>query len=297
MKKLSIFLLVFNIYTTSIIAQEKDSLNEKSIESRSKIIVYTKTGDVFKGYFISQDKDFLRLDTDSAGTITIPTNRIKNIEIPAEDSQENANEALADLEQINPVRYVIGTSAFNYQRGVSYIRNNPMTYHTGITDNFSIGLGTSLWALVFGVPTLYLNPQYTAQIVKNLNLKVGLDAFAASDLDSGNGAVGALVNTGVTLGNTDLNITGTVYYGGIAEFGEIKPILSFAGMARFSKKMFAVGETFFPTSKDLLGLSTYLYGLRYLNTNGSYDVGFVYNQQIADFLPFGFPYVAITVKL
>lgn len=297
MNKLCVLLIIFNILTASLLAQDQELPTEKSTESRSKIVVYTKTGDVIKGYFISQDKDFLRLESDLAGTLTIPTNRIKKIEMLSEIEQENDEKASTDFEQINPARYLVGTSAFNYQRGVNYIRNNPMTYHRGITDNFSFGVGTSFWAMVLRAPILYINPQYTAQIINNVRFKVGLDAFAGTALEDGTNVAAAIGNTGITVGNTDLNFTGTVYYGGISDFGALNPILSFAGMARFSKKMFAVGESFIFTSKDNEGLSTYLYGLRYLNANGSYDLGFVYNQRIAEFLPLGIPYIAITVKL
>ena len=55
-----------------------------------------------------------------------------------------------------------------------------MTFHRGITDNFSIGVGSSLWALALRVPLIYVNPQFTQKIGKNVRYKIGLDAFAAS---------------------------------------------------------------------------------------------------------------------
>ncbi|WP_375581146.1 hypothetical protein ABWH96_09125 [Marivirga tractuosa] len=284
----------------SVIVQaqiEDPKIEETNNKSKAKIIVYTKTGEIYKGFFISQNKDFLEIETNSVGTIKIPTQRIKNIESLNEDDQLQETDEDERLEQINPVRYMIGTSAFNYEKGGNYLRNNPMTYHRGISDNFSIGVGTSIWGMVLRVPIIYVNPQFTKQLGKNIHYKIGLDAFAGASLESAEAAGAAILNTGVTFGEPDLNLTGTIYYGAISDVQRIDPFYSLAGMARISKKLMVVSEGFYiPTEFDG-NISFLFYGGRYLTETASYDLGFFYNQEITEFIPFGIPFIAITVKL
>ena len=298
MKKLFLiflFLILTKLISFGQIVDPK--IEETSNKSRAKVIVYTKTGEIYKGFFISQNKDFLEIQIENAGTIRLPTQRIKSIEsIEEGDSWATADDEI--ISQVNPVRYLLGTSAFNYEKGRNYIRNNPMTFHRGVTDNFSFGVGTSLWALVLRVPIIYVNPQYTSQLGKNVRFKVGLDAFAAAALEEGGGAAAALLNTGLTLGDPDLNLTGTVYFAALSDFdNRLNPFYSLAGMARISEKLMVVSEGFYIPTEFGENFSFFVYGGRYVADSATYDLGFLYNQQIADFLPFGVPFFAITVKL
>lgn len=250
MKKL--YFLFILLFFTSLISNaqiEDPKIEETSNKSKAKIVVHTKTGEIYKGYFISQNKDFLEIETESVGILKIPTQRIKTIST-LDDNQENDSEAEERLKQVNAVRYMVGTSAFNYEKGGDYLRNNPMTYHRGVTDNFSIGVGTSLWALVLRVPIIYVNPQFTTQLGRNVRYKIGLDAFAGTSFEEG-GAAAAFINTGITIGEPDLNITGTVYWGALSDFERLDPFYSLAGMARISKKLMIVSEGFYvPLQND-----------------------------------------------
>ncbi|HET8861290.1 hypothetical protein [Marivirga sp.] len=296
MKKLIISLfLIFSGSSLSLAQIEDPKIEESNKKLRAKVIVYTKTGEIYKGFFISQNKDFLEIETESVGTLQIPTNRIKKIEsLGGNEADDFGNDN--KLEQINAVRYMVGTSAFNYKKGENYIRNNPMTFHRGLSDNFSIGVGTSIWALVFRVPILYVNPQFTTQLGKYVHYKVGLDAFAGFSFQGGGGAA-AILNTGFTVGEPDLNITGTVYLAGLSGVQSASPFYSLAGMARVSKKLVVVTEGFYLPSEFDGNLGFVFYGGRYLTETASYDIGFLYNQQIADIIPTGIPFIAITVKI
>ncbi|SMG38444.1 hypothetical protein SAMN05661096_02544 [Marivirga sericea] len=297
MKKLNfIYILLF---LTSLVGQaqiEDPKIRDTPSQIKTKIVVYTKTGEIYKGFFISQDKDFLEIETTTVGTVRIPTQRIKKIESLSVDEEIEMDED-ERLQQINPVRYMLGTSAFNYEKGGNYLRNNPMTYHRGVTDNFSIGVGTSLWALVLRVPVIYVNPQFTKKLGKHVQYKIGLDAFAGFSLESSEGAGAAVLNTGITIGEPDLNLTGTVYYGAISEVQQLYPFYSLAGMARISKKLMLLSEGFYVPTEFEDNISFLFYGGRYLTDTASYDLGFFYNQEITDFIPFGIPFIAITIKL
>ncbi len=296
MKKLYLSLILLFFANVVLKAQIEDpKIEETSNKPKAKIIVYTKTGEIYKGYFISQNKDFLVIETNSDGTIKIPAQRVKRIETLDEDLQIE-NRTKDRLEQINSVRYMVGTSAFNYEKGANYIRNNPMTFHKGITDDFSIGVGTSIWALLLGIPVIYVNPQFATQLAKNVRYKIGLDAFAGTSVQDGSAAA-AVLNTGITLGEPDLNMTGTVYWGAISDFGRLDPFYSLAGMAQISKKLMVVSEGFYVPIQDDDNVIFVFYGGRYITKTASYDLVFLYNQEIAQVIPFGIPFIAITVKL
>ncbi|MGM0579132.1 MAG: hypothetical protein ACQETL_00525 [Bacteroidota bacterium] len=290
------FLILFSASTVANAQIEDPKIEEAQNKSKAKIIVYTKTGEIYKGFFISQNKDFLEIETESVGTLKIPTQRIEKVE-SLDEADQDVEDGEERLEQVNPVRYMVGTSAFNYEKGGNYIRNNPMTYHKGITDNFSVGVGTSFWALVLRVPLIYINPQFTKQLGKNIHFKIGLDAFAAASIEAGEGGAAAILNSGVTIGDPDLNLTGIVYWGALSDVERLNPFYSVAGMARISKKLMVVSEGFYvPTGIDN-SVGFVFYGGRYLTETASYDLGFLYNQEISEFIPFGIPFIAITVKL
>lgn len=296
MKKL--YLICLFLFFTNLIVKaqiEDPKIEETSNKPKTEIVVHTKTGEVYKGYFISQNKDFLEIETESVGILKIPTQRIENIETVDENNQ-GEYEKRESLEHVNPVRYMVGTSAFNYEKGGNYLRNNPMTYHRGITDNFSIGVGTSLWAFVLRAPNIYVNPQFTTQLGKNVHYKIGLDAFAGTTFDAG-GAAAAFLNTGITIGEPDLNLTGTVYWGALSDFARLNPFYSLAGMARISKKLMVVSEGFYVPTQIGDNVNVLFYGGRYITESASYDLGFLYTQEIAEVIPFGIPFIAITVKL
>jgi len=298
MKKLSLIFFLLFLMKLVVFAQIEDPQIERTLEKdKTRIKIYLKTGEIYKGYFISQNKDFLEIKTESAGTLKIPTQRIKNIESLDDDDGQIVGEEKERLQQINPVRYMLGTSAFNYEKGVNYLRNNPMTFHRGITDNFSIGVGSSLWALVLRVPLIYVNPQFTQKIGKNVRYKIGLDAFAAASLEVGGGASAAILNTGLTIGDPDLNLTGTVYLGAISDIEISRPFYSLAGMARISKKLMVISEGFYIPTEFEGNISFFFYGGRYITESANYDLGFFLNEEIAEIVPFGIPFFAVTVKL
>lgn len=293
MKKLFLCCLSLLCLTnTLILAQIKDpKIEDNQNIPRAKIVVHTKGGEVYKGFFISQNKDFLEIETESAGTITISTQRIKSIQ-SLEAYESSVGEA---SRHVNPTRYMLGTSAFNYKKGENYIRNNPSTYHRGFTDNFSLGVGTSVYALAIGAPSIYINPLFTTPIGEYVHFKVGLDAFTAFVFGEGNFSA-AILNSGVTIGEPDLNLTGTVYYGAVSDAERLNPFYSLAGMARISRSLMIVTEGFYiPTTNDL-DIGFVFYGGRYNSEKASYDFGFFYNREIAEFLYVGIPFFAYTFR-
>ncbi|WMN06442.1 hypothetical protein QYS48_32570 [Marivirga arenosa] len=297
MKKLNLIFSLLLLLANLSNAQIEDPKIENNKEvSRSRIKVYTKTGEEIVGYFLSQNKDFLTIETLEGNTKRVPTQRIKKVESLGEDSGDFGLSEKS-YSNLNSMRYMIGTSAFNYEKGVNYIRNNPFTFHRGLTENFSIGVGTSFFTMVIGAPLIYLNPKYTVQLGEYVHYKIGVDAFAVTLVDSFDGAAGAFVNTGFTVGIPDLNVTGTAYFGTISDVERINPFYSLSAMARISKRLMVLSEGFYVTTEFNDRYTFLLYGGRLLTDFGSYDLGLIYNTEIARFVPIGIPFFAATIKL
>ncbi|GAA5024362.1 hypothetical protein GCM10011506_07940 [Marivirga lumbricoides] len=298
MKKLFIVVIVLTCFLSSSYSQITDPKIEKvkPEDLRVKVIVYLKSGEVYKGYFIAQNKDFLEIENETVGKITIATNQIKSIE--SDDSKGKAKMILEldELKPINSAKYFFGSAGFNFEKGGDYLSNNVMTYHRGISENFSIGVGTSLFTLVLGAPIFYVNPHYTYSFQENIHFKAGMDAFIG--FGEGEAAAAGFLNTGLTLGNPDINITGTIYYGAVSDVGFVdQPAFSVAGLARISKKLSLISENLIFSDIDSEGYFIGSYGIRYMTINGSYDLFFINNRDIAEVFVVGFPGIGFTLKL
>ena len=69
MKKLSLIFFLLFLMKLVVFAQIEDPQIERTLEKdKTRIKIYLKTGEIYKGYFISQNKDFLEIKTESAGT-------------------------------------------------------------------------------------------------------------------------------------------------------------------------------------------------------------------------------------
>jgi hypothetical protein len=294
-----VFALIFGVITHSM-AQIKDPKIEKTEKEqlRAMVVVYTKTGEIYKGYFISQNKDFLEIENETVGRITIPTSRIEKIVSADSNDDINIVPEREDVYNINAPKYFFGSSGFNFEKGGNYLSNNVLTYHRGLSDNFSIGVGTSLVSLVLGSPIFYINPHYTYSFNDKLHFKLGIDALIGTGGDGGGAFSAGLINTGLTIGTPDLNITGTIYYGAVSGVGiASQPAFTLAGSARVSRQLSIITENVLLQNIDFGGYFIGSYGVRYLTANGSYDLFFINNRDISQVFVVGFPLIGFTLKL
>jgi len=106
------------------------------------------------------------------------------------------------------------------------------------------------------------------------------------------------LNTGLTIGSPDLNLTGTIYYGAVSGVGiSSQPAFTLAGSARVARKLAIVTENLFLSNIDSQVYFIGSYGLRYLTPNGSYDLLFINNRDISEAFVIGLPLIGFTLKL
>jgi len=72
-----------------------------------------------------------------------------------------------------------------------------------------------------------------------------------------------------------------------------KPIITLSGVYKVAKRVALMSENWLIT--DELEYSIFIYGLRVMSDNISFDFGLMNNKAIAQGLTFGFPYIDVAV--
>jgi hypothetical protein len=184
-------------------------------------------------------------------------------------------------------RYFFAPSAFNLKKGELYYNTAYFLVHDlqyGLTDNFSVGLGTT----IIGLPA-YLTPKLSIPVSDNVSLMVG-DLFIFGTY--GVNFVANIAYGGVTIGSSSKNIT---IAGGALVSTEAgpAPVFNVSSTLPFSNYFSFVTENYFST--DLFGGFT---GIRIITKTKdvqSFQLGFTYFGGVFN-NPIVLPGLAYTVK-
>lgn len=194
----------------------------------------------------AQEKSFL-LSYNILEIIADPEKYIEQVAGPETDESNKKDEASGDMgHPINEhnTRYFFAPSAYNLKEGELYYNTIYFLLHDiqyGLSDNFSIGIGTS----VAGIP-LYLTPK--------VSIPVGdKSAFAIGDLlilgTYGTNAVGNLLYGSFSTGGDQGNTTFGVGYLATNESditGKTSSVVfNLNGMARASSNIYLLTENYF----------------------------------------------------
>jgi len=294
--------LLFVLFSLSVSAQNI------SDTTKNLIAVHTKKGDIIKGYLISQDTKFLKMESLIAGTITISVNQIDKIVI--QDSDKDKRQTITDEDDpesksrkndgqelyLNEQHYLLSSSAFTLNEGESTLKNNMLTYEYGFANNFSMGFGTSVLAILGGVGVLYINPKYVVRINDNLGVKIGLDAFVGAGVEN-ESAAAAIINTGITIGSPNAHLTASVYYGYATDLGTTDFLYTVAGIVRVTRKLsFVADNLLFRFDVDKYQYLTTA-AMRLHNRKTTFDLGFLTTEEITEVLPIlGIPFIGFSYK-
>ncbi|WP_162345063.1 hypothetical protein [Pontibacter fetidus] len=257
-------------------------------------MIETKDGSVYQGIYLGKDENGIRLQTESAGIITIPNDQVKSYRILDERNYKNGQYW---YENPNSSRYLFGPSAFSLRKGEAYYQNTYLvlnSFNYGLTDNFTIGGGFELISTFSGEPTFFITPKYTFPVAEKWRAGAGVLYLTSTLADDGFSGLGVGYGI-VTYGNTDNNATLGLGYGYVdGEFAS-RPIVTLSGMKRVSRKLGLVSENWFVPSEDISG-GIYSYGLRFMGERITVDLAFLNNKDIMETIVIGVPYVDFVVK-
>lgn len=287
-------LFLFLAANTGAIAQVDTTQVDQKLIIGKRIIIETKDGSVIQGKYMGHTENGIKVQTESAGELTIPNDQITWMKVVEDDRFKDGEYW---FENPNATRYLFSPSAFSLKKGEAYYQNTYLiinSFNFGVTDNLTIGGGFELYSTVTGDPIFFISPKYSFPISKNLRAGAGL--LYVNALDSNDGFTGLGIGYGiVTYGNTDDNITVGLGYGFVEKELSEKPVFTFSGMKRLSRRFGLVSENWLVPTDDYYGI--YSYGLRFMGERMTVDFAFLNNPDIASDVTFiGFPYIDFVIR-
>jgi opacity protein-like surface antigen len=296
-----VFFLLFGLCVSNQL-QAQDSTNQadKSQERSSQMYrVELNDGSVFFGQILEQDEQRIILKTKSIQRIELLRSDIKQLEAISSSAFRDGSYWFPNP---NSTRYLFGSSAFNLKKGEWSYQNTYLFFNAvnvGITDFLSVGVGLELVSTIGSIssgsfePVFFFTPKVGVPVTDNFSAGGGLLLFSFPDFDGGREQLSIAYGTG-TFGNVDKNLTvgmGWGYFDG--EFSP-SPVVTIAGLSRFSRKLAFVSENWFVPSEGYYGI--YSYGLRFIREKLAVDLAFLNNADIASGFFIGVPYASFTVK-
>ena len=256
------------------------------------VIITTNDNKKFTGLILTQDKQEIKLRTETLGELSILNEKIKELKLV---EKNQIKEGRYYIPNPHPTRYFFGPTAIPLQKGEGYYQNSYVLANSvqyGISDNFSIGGG-------FVIPLVFfITPKFGFRAGEFLYLGGGV--LAASTFST-NTNFGVGIGYGsITLGNTENNFTFSGGWGFVKEetydqqsaiFGTEwnaakKPMFSVSGMLRVSPKLSLLTENWVFSAKELVYNSypdEYEYkhryrsvlsmGVRLMGERNSFDIG------------------------
>jgi len=205
--------------------------------------VETTDGNVFVGFFVTEDSLALVIKTENLGEIKIPRNNIKR-----KTELKEAKKVGSEFWLPNPQssRYFWAPNGYGLEKGSSYYQNIWVLYNQfsfGLSDNFSIGAGMVPLFLFGGTATpFWIVPKLSIPVVEN-KFNVGTGAFLGTVIGEQTGVFGLLYGT-TTFGSRDDNLSLGLAYG-FADGEWLKvPIINVSYLVRTGPKGYFVGENY-----------------------------------------------------
>ncbi len=281
------FFCLFTLYNNSLFAQISDS---------ATIWQMTMIDDnEFVGHILSETETVIEFKTATIGTITLRKNQIKRREKLRSDGSTNG---LLWAENRMAYRYFIRNSGYNLKKGEAIYQNAWILVNNidvGVSDNFSIGLGTvPLFLFGEGTSPVWLTPRVSIPVeAEKVNLGVGALVGTTLGNDFDNSSFGFGFGN-VTLGDRNKNITLGVGYGFFdGEFAD-RPTFNVSGMLRTGKRSYLISENYIISAGNetvvALSLGGRFTGKRIVLDYGGYFVPNLGTFAIAPWLSVSIPF-------
>lgn len=267
MKKIKVLLTLMALVCVTYNAQAQA---DSTAKDTSIYIIITNDNGEFIGKIESDDGREIKLQTIKKGVVIIPKYAIKSI---TKSTQDNLKNGEYYFENPHASRYFYTPTAYGIKKGTGYVQTVWGLYYQlqyGVTDDFSIGISTS----IIGNP-ITLTPKYSFEINPKLHLaigaQVGIETYSTL---LGEPTILGIGYASLTAGSKEDNVTFGLGYAGISFFDESYGgvAVSAAGVTRIAKKISLMGEFWYLPSEGVIFGGP---GLRIMRkTDNIIDVGF-----------------------
>lgn len=254
-------------------------LSQEATEDVVTYRIITKDGNQYVGTIISSANGIIEFQSNSIGKITISETDIESISETSPNSKQWK-------EHFQSAFYFMGQSGYGLKKGEGSYKNVWILFNSfnyGITDRFSVGIGTIPLFLFGGdVFPFWISPKLSIPIIENkINIAAGALILSAEGESTGLGY------SLITLGSRDSNVSIGLARSFEADISELLGILS--ANFRVSKKTYLITENYLSS-----GESFSFFGARTMIGRGSIEYGIARPSGI-DFI--GVPILGMTLPL
>ena len=290
LKRLILLIVIIISYHETSYSQ-KSKIDNVNIDTVSLFIIKQKGGIIDVGRIHEVTEKYLVLTKLNGEKTNIPLKNLKNIEQIDSSFYKYTKDWLP---YIDATRYLFTTSAFNLKKGEFYYQNIYLSsnfIHYGITDNFTVGVGTELVSLLsFNQPVIFLNSQYSYKVSPILRLGVGGSIYSSFGY---RGKVGFYYGI-VTLGKKHQNISASFGRSFLTEDINSQPLIIISGIFQINKRVALISENWIAPSFNYY--EVFSYGIRIFGKKISVDIALINNKDISRFIPIGIPYGSFSYK-
>lgn len=196
--------------------------------------------DVSKGKALVGNKNQVEIPQAYAGAISFLSNDILTTDKYKTEAPKETKPVFTDNEHAS--RYFFAPSAYGLKKGELYGTTNYFLlydFQYGITDNFSLGMGSTIAAFPF-----YITPKFNFKLDDKNRISVG-DMLVLGTW--GANFTANLAYAVYTYGESNTNVSlGLAYLNGSNSKDKIgQPVINLSAMARLSDYMYIVSENYF----------------------------------------------------
>lgn len=254
------------------------------VDSTKIQIITVRDGSSLVGRIVSVRPDSVDFQA-SMGRVTIATRDIREIKEADADRMHGGEYWFPNP---NATRLFFAPTGQMLKKGEGYFSDYELFFPGfayGVTDNFSIGGGMSIFPAGLDEQVYYVTPKVGMSFGEQLHLSAGLLLAGTS---GGTGGVGYGVGT---YGTGDGSVTAGLGYGFAGGDIEARPLVMLGGEKRVSRRIALVTENYLlPISDDNI---LYSFGVRFLGEKLTTDLALV---NLVGSNTIGVPYVDFVFK-
>jgi hypothetical protein len=262
-------------------AQDTPAMRDglRIVDSTKIQVITIKDGSTLVGRIVSVRADSVDFQM-GMGRVTLATRDIREIK---EADADRMHAGQYWFPNPNNTRLFFAPTGQMLKKGEGYFADYELFFPGfayGVTDNFSIGGGVSIFPAGVDEQVYYLTPKVGMSFGEQVHLSAGL-LFAGTN--GGTGGVGYGVGT---FGTGDESLTVGLGYGFAGGDIESRPVAMLGGEKRVSRRLALVTENYLlPIEDDNI---VYSFGVRFMGEKITTDLA-LFNYTGSDVI--GFPYV------
>ena len=234
------------------------------MDSTIVVTVSTTDGSSIVGRVVGSDDNAIQVRT-SGGVLTIPFASIRTVQTASQRAAEGW------FPNPNATRLFFAPTGQMLKKGEGYFSDYELFFPGvayGITDNFTIGGGVSVFPTGLDDQIYYVTPKIGMSIGEKVHLGAGV--LAGGEI-GGEGDFAGIFYGVATYGTGDASVTGGLGYGFAGDDVTSEPVGMVGGEKRISKRVALVTENYFVTSA--IGNPVVSGGIRLMSEKLTVDFG------------------------